>query len=95
LDDSTARGRVILTWLSIGELEANEWYKIEVVDEQTGERLDAVVKYTSYTLPDHWIPAGGQSRSIVWKVEVVSPNADGIYIPIGARGEIHRFVWEG
>ncbi len=95
VNGSTVQGDVYLTWLSVGELKDNELYQLSVVDETTGENFIDTTRNPDYRIDNLWKPAAGQSRNILWSVEVVVQNEAGLYIPVSDRSFNSRFVWEG
>lgn len=88
-------GQVMLTWLSVGQLKANEFYMISISDEVSGDVLFDITTHPNYLIPQEWLPDAGQSRSISWKVEVAIPNTEGLYVPVSGTAEYHRFTWQG
>lgn len=92
---ATVSGDVLLSWVSVGELKDGERYQISVIDETTGESLFETTTNNDFRIPDVWRPTAGQSRMILWSVEVVVQNAAGLYVPVSGRSVDNRFVWEG
>jgi hypothetical protein len=84
-----------LRWVSVGELKTGELYQVSVVDETSGESFFETTRNPDYRIPDLWQPAAGQVRNILWSVEVVVQNAEGLYIPVSGRSVNSRFIWEG
>lgn len=94
-DGTTKHGQVRLTWLSAGQLQANEQYMVTIIDEVSADVLFDVTTHPDYLIPEEWIPEAGQSRTITWKVEVVVANGEGLYVPVSGTAHNHRFTWQG
>lgn len=88
-------GQIELQWVSVGVLEADEYYLIEVIDTtaETAPELFAT-RNTSYRLPTDLIPTGGNTHTMSWSVRVAVRTDGGVYAPIGAPGEIRTFRWQ-
>jgi len=95
VNGAMVQGDVRLTWVSVGELKDNERYQVSVVDEISGESFFETTRNPDYRIPDLWRPAAGEVRNILWSVEVVIPNAEGLNIPVSGRSVNSRFIWEG
>jgi hypothetical protein len=89
-----ASGRVELQWVSVGILQPNEMYLIEVSDRTTGTGTNYVTRNTNFTLPDSAIPSDGQMHSMDWRVTVAVQNADGTYTTVGGLGTWRGFNWQ-
>ncbi len=88
-------GVFTLQWVSVGILDANESYLLEVTDETVGEIvLRVATKSTSYTLPDTLIPTDGQPHIFSWRVWIAKPNEQGVYGRIGGVPFERRFQWQ-
>jgi hypothetical protein len=85
---------VRLDWVSVGVLQPNEFYLVQVRDTMTGAEYAQVTKNTSLWLPESMIPGDGQPHTIEWTVRVAYPNEDGIYQPIGGEPDINTFQWQ-
>jgi LysM repeat protein len=93
---TTLRGAVQLIWLSVGQLKGDEYYQVAIIDEQTGEQHFDIVKSTNYLVPQQWLPASGQTRNIMWSVQVVRVDEQsGLHLPVNDASPIYRFVWQG
>jgi LysM repeat protein len=83
-----------LRWVSVGILEPQEFYLVEVTDHTLGVVVfRAVTKDTSATLPDSIIPNDGQTHDFTWKVWIATPNAEGVYLASGGTSMEWRFQW--
>ncbi|MDQ7025526.1 MAG: LysM domain-containing protein, partial [Anaerolineae bacterium] len=89
-----ASGRVELQWVSVGILQANEVYLIEVSDRTINTATNYVTRNTNFTLPDTVIPTDGQQHSIDWRVTVAVHNADSTYTTVGGLGTWRTFNWQ-
>jgi hypothetical protein len=85
---------VRLDWVSVGVLQANEFYLIQVRDMTSGADYIQVTKNTSLMLPDNMIPSDGQPHAMEWTVRVAYPNEQGVYQPIGGTPPTNRFQWQ-
>ncbi|MEZ4667047.1 MAG: LysM domain-containing protein [Anaerolineae bacterium] len=85
-------GTFNLQWVSIGILNRDEFYLVQVTDITTNTVvLQAVTKNTAYALPENAIPTDGQLHTFLWRVVVAKRNADGAYGPIGGASLDRRF----
>lgn len=84
---------VRLDWVSVGVLQPNEFYLVQVNDSTSGTDYAQVTKNTSLVLPESLIPGDGQPHTIEWTVRIAYPNEQGIYQPIGGEPAIHSFQW--
>ncbi len=90
----TVSGIVLLQWVSIGRLNNNEFYVVEVRDETTGAIFIESTRSTSMMLPSDFLVADGQAHSLVWNVSVQVLNEQGLFIPVGGRTPDYRFTWQ-
>jgi hypothetical protein len=90
-----AAGTVILQWVSVGVLNADEVYLIHITDVTAETSVGYVTQNTSYRLPASIIPPAGETHDIVWTVSVAKADANGAYAPVGAAGRTHTFKWQG
>lgn len=95
-DGATLTGPILLSWLSVGELNPEEVYVVSLADETSGQPFYITTRQTSAAIPSIWQPAAGQIRNIVWSLEVavIDPNT-GMYVPVSGRSSNARFVWQG
>lgn len=89
------KGPVRLTWLSVGVLNPDEQYLVQVRDETTGATFSAATQQLSYDLPSVYLPVDGQAHTFVWQVIVVRLGADGFFYPSGVSLPAQRFTWTG
>lgn len=87
-------GNVLLQWVSVGRLQANEYYVVEVLDETTGRIFNEATRSTSISLPPDFFPADNQPHSVVWRVSVQFLNEQGLFVPVGGRTPDYRFTWQ-
>ena len=85
---------VRLEWVSVGVLQANEFYLVQVRDTTGGTEYVEVTRNTSLRLPDTLIPSDGQPHAMEWTVRVAYPNDQGIYQPVGGSPATNRFQWQ-
>lgn len=90
---------VLLQWASVGILQPNEWYVVQLLERSPGARplSTAWTKQTSYRLGAELAPAEGGSAEYDWLISVVrvNPAGDGQLFLIAASppSEIRRFIW--
>jgi hypothetical protein len=85
---------VRLDWVSVGVLQANEFYLVQVRDTTTGAEYAQVTKNTSIWLPESMIPGDGQPHPMEWTVRIAYPNEADVYQPIGGAPEVNTFQWQ-
>ncbi|MDX1991486.1 MAG: LysM domain-containing protein [bacterium] len=91
---TASAGLVDLEWVSVGILEAQEFYLVEVTDVTAGTRWQQVTKNTELTLPAELIPTDGQMHEINWRVSLVAQNELGTYSFVGTPGSQRTFFWQ-
>lgn len=85
-------GSVLLQWVSVGMLAADEQYYVEVTDRTANTLYTRVSKDTSLQLPIGLVPPDGAEHSIEWRVVVV--RGDGAsYTVIGGVMPSRTFKW--
>lgn len=82
-----------LQWLSVGTLQSDEIYLVQVRDE-SGVVYNAVTRQTTHVLPDSMIPVDGNPRNLSWTVSVARAGEDNIYRIISGYPQPRRFRWE-
>lgn len=83
-----------LRWVSVGILEPQEFYLVEVTDHTLGAVVfRTVTKDTSVMLPESIIPNSEQPHDFTWKVWIATPNPEGVYLPSGGTSMEWRFRW--
>jgi len=85
---------VRLDWVSVGQLQPNEYYLVQVRDTTSGGEYAQVTRNTSLILPDSLIPTDGQPHVMQWTVRVAFPNDEGVYQPIGGEPPVNTFQWQ-
>lgn len=85
---------VRLDWVSVGILQPNEFYLVQVRDTTTGAAYAQVTRNTSLLLPESMIPGDGQPHAMEWTVRIAYPNDEGIYQPIGGAPGVNTFQWQ-
>lgn len=86
--------RVTLDWVSVGILQSDERYLVDVEDRTAGTTNAFVTSTTNYILPDSLIPTDGQPHTIAWRVYVARVNPDGTFSPVGGIGDWNVFQWQ-
>lgn len=90
---------VLLQWASVGLLQPNEWYVLQLLERSPGARplSTAWTKQTSFRLGAELAPAEGDLAEYDWLVSVVrvNPSPDGQLFLVAASppSEIRRFAW--
>ena len=90
---------VLLQWASVGVLQPNEWYVVQLLERSPGARplSTAWTKQTSYRLGAELAPAEEQLAEYDWLISVVrvNPSTDGqLYLTAASPpSEIRRFIW--
>lgn len=93
---------ITLQWASIGALQENEAYQVNIVDiTEGGERK--IVDYvhdTKYIVPTSYRPTDSKPHVIRWWVTTVrqvgtDENGNPIWEPAGANSEQRVFTWSG
>lgn len=93
---------ITLQWASIGALQENEAYQVNIVDiTEGGERkiVDYVLD-TKYIVPTSYRPTDSKPHVIRWWVTTVrqvgtDENGNPIWEPAGANSEQRVFTWSG
>jgi hypothetical protein len=83
----------LLQWLSVGILDANQQYVVQIEDLTSGATHTGVTRTTSYELPAEMIPSDGQPHQIRWRVSIGVQNPDGTYRLVGGEAPWHQFTW--
>jgi hypothetical protein len=93
--DANAAARTFqLQWVSVGILNEDESYIVQIEDTTNGVTHLDVTKNTSYELPESMIPTDGQPHTIRWRVSVGKPNAQGQFAIISGNGDWRTFQWQ-
>jgi hypothetical protein len=87
--------RITLEWVTVGILQSDEIYLLEVEDRTAGTSKSYVTYHTRFTLRDDMMPSDGQIHTIGWRVRVATINNNGSYTPIGGEGDWRSFQWQG
>jgi hypothetical protein len=82
-----------LEWVSVGVLQPDEAYLVQVTDTVTGEVYNDITRSTSLLLPDSLAPSDGQTHLMNWTVSVAKPNEAGIYRVVSGAPEQRQFNW--
>ena len=91
---------IILQWLAAGELRANEYFLVTIIDSTDGGKivLEQTVKDTRLIVDPTYQPSGGSPHVYGWKVGIlalIGEDAQGspIYREAGPDSEMHYFAW--
>lgn len=92
---SAGAGVFSLQWVSVGLLQPDEVYLVQVTDVTLNKIvLQAATRNTSFELPESLIPTDGQPHTFSWMVWVAKPNADRVYGRVGGAAVEHTFTWQ-
>lgn len=93
---------IVLQWLAVQNLNADEQYMVELVDENDidGAILRAFTTNTTFQLPTHWRPIVDEMHQFRWQVSIVKVTdvrSDGvpIYTLGGKSSAPSIFTWQG
>lgn len=92
-------GIITLSWVSVGVLEPNEAYLVQVIDVEAETINNFITRTTSYRLPSSLIPTDGETHTITWQVQVgtevgIDDNGNQVYAPVGAGGIVRTYYWQ-
>jgi hypothetical protein len=89
----TASSPFALQWVSVGILEAQQVYLVQIEDVTAGAVFNDVTADNSYLIPVLLVPADTQPHQFRWRVSVARLDAQGRYELVGGEGEWRSFVW--
>ncbi|MDX2138389.1 MAG: LysM peptidoglycan-binding domain-containing protein [Chloroflexota bacterium] len=84
-----------LQWVSVGVLEPQQVYLVQIENITTGAQFNDITPATSFRIPAELVPSGGQPQRFRWRVSVAAQNAEGLYAVVGAEGVWRAFTWQG
>lgn len=95
-------GDVLLQWLSVGALDADEVYFVRVKpDAPTEEEWVQVTSATSVRVPEEWLKRlSRRTDRFIWSVQVArdarSPGAQtAMFAAVGPPSASRAFIWQG
>ncbi|NJL92396.1 MAG: LysM peptidoglycan-binding domain-containing protein [Anaerolineae bacterium] len=91
-EGSRVEGAVRLQWVSVGFLQPNEYYVVEIQDAVSGNSYFQQTKSTSLLLPTEWLLT--QEAQFQWRVQVNRLNSAGLLEPIGVPTPLMSFTWQ-
>ncbi|MBW4435975.1 MAG: LysM peptidoglycan-binding domain-containing protein [Pleurocapsa minor GSE-CHR-MK-17-07R] len=83
-----------LQWLSVGMLQDEQVYVVQIEDTTAGTTHTGVTRSTSYELPRDMLPTDGQAHTIRWRVSIGTPNDQGAYRLISGEAPWNVFQWQ-
>lgn len=83
-----------LQWVSVGILQPEQVYFVQVEDTTSGTTFNEVTRSTSYDLPETLIPADGQPHIMRWRVSVAEPNEQNAYRIVSGDSPWRTFTWQ-
>ena len=87
-------GLLRLQWVSVGFLQPDEFYVVNLLDETTGAHFINDTKSTFLDVPLEYVPVDGQAHQVKWWVSVEARTEAGLFVPIGGRTADYQFTWE-
>ena len=87
-------GVVVLRWVPIGVLRAEETYLVHVEDQDTGNVYELRTRLNQSVLPAQARPADGRAHTFMWTV-VVAREGEDVDVLSGPRFEVRSFTWNG
>lgn len=99
-DGAEVRGLILLHWVSAGQLQADEYYIVELIelDPESREPLPGIepirrpTRETSLQMPLEILPTAGQPRLFEWNVIVARQSESGRFTAVGGTGSPRHFV---
>ena len=93
---------IVLQWVAVKDLAADEWYMVEVIDESVpgAHPLRGFTRQNAFQVPGRWRPHDEELHPFRWRVSIVRVTGqrdDGgfIYTFGGRSSEEGRFTWHG
>ncbi len=98
----TLDAAIVLQWTAVKNLNADEWYMVEMRDEDKRDGLPrrGFTRDQSFRVPPDWRPQADEMRHMSWKVSIVNVTgrrSDGgfIYTFNGLSSPPAFFQWQG
>ncbi len=85
---------VTLRWGSTGTLGMDARYVVRLTDLENGEQHMTLTTDLSYTLPEGWQPADGQTHTFEWTVSVATVDAQDLIVDEVFFTSPRRFSWD-
>jgi LysM repeat protein len=93
---------ILLQWTAVKDLAENEWYMVELSDEDEPDSLPyrGFTRDTTFRLPEEWRPDVAEPHQMRWRVSIVQVTgrrSDGGFIyTVGGRASADEFfTWLG
>lgn len=90
---SIVAGPITLEWVSVGVLDDDEYYYVELTDRTANLQYTQVTRNTSLRLPSELIPPDGAQHDVEWRVVVVRGGGDS-YSVVGGVMPSRSFRWQ-
>lgn len=87
-------GIFALQWVSVGILQDDEVYLVELQDTTNGTNWSQITRGTSMVLPSSLVPTDGQTHTIQWRVGVGRELDGGRIEYRGGIGNWRTFQWQ-
>lgn len=93
---------ILLQWTAVKDLAENEWYMVEMADENIPDSLPyrGFTRDTAFRVPEEWRPSVAEPHQMRWRVSIVQETgrrSDGglIYTVGGRASSDEYFTWLG
>lgn len=83
----------LLEWVSVGALERDEVYLVQITDTVTQNTVNSITRTNSLMLPESMVPTSGEAHLINWTVVVAQLTVEGRYAIISGTPIIRTFRW--
>ncbi len=83
--------QVTLRWVGTGRLAANEVYRINFANLDTGERYQTETRELFLIVPTEWQSQDAESHRYTWQVSILNTDSNAI----ANMTEVRNFVWQG
>jgi LysM repeat protein len=88
-----ADATIMLRWVPVGVLHAQETYLVHVEDHTTGNVFEQFTRLNQATLPEQARPEDGQPHIFAWTAVVTREGTEAEVLS-GAYFEVRTFTWE-
>ena len=87
----SALEQVTLRWVGTGRLAANEVYRVNFANLDTGERYQAETRELFLIVPSEWQSQDDESHQYTWQISVLNSDSK----TVANMTEVRNFVWQG
>ena len=89
-----APGPLTLHWVGVSGLNPADEYLLELIDQTSNAAFRQVTRANSYSIPQSFVPADGQTHLMQWRVTIARKSDAGEYYYVGATGSVNTFQWQ-